>query len=84
MSKLITRSVRCGLAAAAAMLSMPAAQAQQAAPVMAPAAGSLEEVLVTARLDNAADTRYRNQLNHLKDLVPEMGRQFRLVYAIKF
>ena len=50
MSKLITRSVRCGLAAAAAMLSMPAAQAQQAPPVMAPAAaGSLEEVLVTAR-----------------------------------
>ena len=50
MSKLITRSVRCGLAAAAAMLSMPAAQAQQASPVMAPAAaGSLEEVLVTAR-----------------------------------
>ena len=50
MSKLITRSVRCGLAAAAAMLSMPAAQAQQAPPVMAPAAaGALEEVLVTAR-----------------------------------
>jgi iron complex outermembrane recepter protein len=50
MSKLITRSVRCGLAAAAAMLSMPAAQAQQAPPVTAPAAtGSLEEVLVTAR-----------------------------------
>jgi iron complex outermembrane receptor protein len=50
MSKLITRSVRCGLAAAAALLSMPAAQAQQASPVMAPAAaGSLEEVLVTAR-----------------------------------
>ncbi len=50
MNKLITRSVRCGLAAAAAMLSMPAAQAQQAPPVMAPAAaGSLEEVIVTAR-----------------------------------
>lgn len=39
---------------------------------------------ITARLDNAADTRYRNHLNYLKDLVPEMGRQFRLVYAIKF
>ena len=50
MNKLITRSVRCGLAAAAAMLSMPAAEAQQAPAVMAPAAaGSLEEVLVTAR-----------------------------------
>ncbi len=39
---------------------------------------------ITARLDNAADTRYRNHLNYLKDLVPEMGRQFRVVYAIKF
>ncbi len=39
---------------------------------------------ITARLDNAADTRYRNHLNFLKDLVPEIGRQFRLVYAIKF
>ena len=39
---------------------------------------------VTARLDNAANTLYRNHLNYLKDVVPEMGRQFRLVYAIKF
>lgn len=39
---------------------------------------------VTARLDNAANTLYRNHLNYLKDVVPEIGRQFRLVYAIKF
>jgi iron complex outermembrane recepter protein len=39
---------------------------------------------VTLRLDNAADTSYRNHLNVLKDFVPEIGRQFRVVYAIKF
>lgn len=39
---------------------------------------------VTARLENATDTRYRNHLNFLKDFVPEMGRQFRVVYNVKF
>ena len=39
---------------------------------------------VTARLDNATDTSYRNHLNFLKDVVPEMGRAFRLVYTVKF
>ena len=39
---------------------------------------------MTARLDNATDTLYRNHLNYLKDVVPEMGRAFRLVYAVKF
>ncbi len=39
---------------------------------------------VTARLDNATDRLYRNHLNFLKDVVPEMGRQFRLVYSVKF
>lgn len=38
----------------------------------------------TARLDNATDRLYRNHLNFLKDIVPEMGRQFRLVYSVKF
>ncbi len=28
---------------------------------------------VTARLDNATDTLYRNHLNFLKDVVPEIG-----------
>ncbi len=39
---------------------------------------------ITARLDNATNTLYRNHLNFLKDIVPEIGRQFRLVYAVKF
>ncbi len=39
---------------------------------------------VTARLDNAGNTLYRNHLNYLKDLVPEVGRQFRLVYSVRF
>jgi iron complex outermembrane receptor protein len=39
---------------------------------------------LTARLDNATDTAYRNHLNFLKDVVQEMGRAFRLVYAVKF
>jgi iron complex outermembrane recepter protein len=39
---------------------------------------------ITARLDNATDALYRNHLNYLKDLAPEMGRSFRVVYAVKF
>jgi iron complex outermembrane recepter protein len=39
---------------------------------------------ITARLDNATDTLYRNHLNFLKDLAPEMGRSFRVVYGVKF
>ena len=39
---------------------------------------------ITARLDNATDRLYRSHLNFLKDLVPEIGRQFRLVYAVRF
>lgn len=39
---------------------------------------------LTARLDNAADSLYRNHLNYLKDLAPEMGRNFRVVYSVKF
>jgi hypothetical protein len=29
---------------------------------------------ITARLDNATDELYRNHLNYLKDLLPEVGR----------
>jgi hypothetical protein len=36
---------------------------------------------ITARLDNATDVVYHNHLNYLKDLVPEMGRNFALVTA---
>jgi len=39
---------------------------------------------VTARLENATNTFYRNHLNFLKDIVPEIGRQFRVVYNVKF
>ncbi|MEP7118168.1 MAG: TonB-dependent receptor [Acidobacteriota bacterium] len=38
---------------------------------------------VTARLDNATDTLYRSHLNYLKDVTPEIGRAFKLVYAVK-
>jgi hypothetical protein len=39
---------------------------------------------VTARLDNAANTRYFNHLNYLKDVLPEMGRNFKVVYTVTF
>jgi iron complex outermembrane recepter protein len=39
---------------------------------------------ITARLDNATNELYHNHLNYLKDLAPEMGRNFALVYNVKF
>jgi iron complex outermembrane receptor protein len=39
---------------------------------------------VTARLDNATDKLYRNHLNYLKDLLPEGGRSFKVVYSLGF
>jgi hypothetical protein len=39
---------------------------------------------ITARLDNAGDTLYRNHLNYLKELLPEVGRSFKVVYALGF
>ena len=39
---------------------------------------------ITARLDNATDRLYRNHLNYLKDLLPEAGRSFKLVYSVGF
>jgi outer membrane receptor protein involved in Fe transport len=39
---------------------------------------------ITARLDNATNELYRNHLSLIKDQVPEMGRNFRLVYAGHF
>jgi len=39
---------------------------------------------ITARLDNAGDTLYRNHLNYLKELLPEIGRSFKVVYSIGF
>lgn len=39
---------------------------------------------ITFRLDNATNALYRNHLNYLKDLTPEMGRNVSLVYNLKF
>ena len=39
---------------------------------------------ITARLDNATDRLYRNHLSLIKDFVPEEGRDFRVVYALRF
>jgi outer membrane receptor protein involved in Fe transport len=39
---------------------------------------------LAVRLDNAGNTLYRNHLNYLKDLAPEMGRDFRVVYTVGF
>jgi len=38
----------------------------------------------TARLENMTNELYRNHLSLIKDLVPEMGRNFRLLYNVKF
>lgn len=39
---------------------------------------------VSVRIDNAADRLYRNHLSYIKDLVPEIGRNFRVVYGVTF
>jgi iron complex outermembrane receptor protein len=39
---------------------------------------------VTLRSDNVGDELYRNHLSYIKDLTPEMGRSFRLVYGVRF
>jgi iron complex outermembrane receptor protein len=39
---------------------------------------------ITARLDNVTDELYRNHLSLIKDLAPEMGRNFKLLYNVKF
>jgi outer membrane receptor protein involved in Fe transport len=39
---------------------------------------------ITARLDNSTDELYRNHLSLIKHLVPEMGRNFKLLYNVKF
>jgi iron complex outermembrane receptor protein len=39
---------------------------------------------VTARIENVGNTLYRNHLNYLKDVLPEIGRSLRLVYAVSF
>jgi len=39
---------------------------------------------ITARLDNATNELYRNHLSLIRHLVPEMGRNFRLLYNVRF
>jgi iron complex outermembrane receptor protein len=39
---------------------------------------------LTLRADNVGDELYRNHLSYIKDLAPEMGRSFRLVYSVRF
>lgn len=39
---------------------------------------------ITARLDNAANELYRNHLSLIKELVPEMGRNFKVLYNVRF
>jgi iron complex outermembrane receptor protein len=39
---------------------------------------------ITVRLDNATNSLYRNHLNFLKDLTPEVGRNFKVLYSVKF
>ncbi|MGE3404840.1 MAG: TonB-dependent receptor, partial [Vicinamibacterales bacterium] len=39
---------------------------------------------ITARFDNATNRLYRNHLSLIKDLVPEMGRNFKLLYSVQF
>jgi len=39
---------------------------------------------ITARVDNLTDELYRNHLSFIKELTPEMGRNFKLVYNLTF
>jgi iron complex outermembrane receptor protein len=39
---------------------------------------------VTARLENVTNELYRNHLSLIKDLAPEMGRNFKLLYNVRF
>ena len=39
---------------------------------------------ITARLDNVTNELYRNHLSLIKDSVAEIGRNFKLVYSVRF
>ena len=39
---------------------------------------------VTGRVDNATNELYRNHLSRIRDVVPEMGRNARVVYSLTF
>jgi len=40
--------------------------------------------IVTLRVDNAGDTTYRNHLSYIKDVIPELGRNVKLIYTVRF
>jgi iron complex outermembrane receptor protein len=46
-------------------------------------AGGVTHTL-TGRLDNATNELYRNHLSRVRDVVPEMGRNARVVYSVSF
>lgn len=39
---------------------------------------------VSARIDNVSNELYRNHLSLIKDVVPEMGRNVKLIYSVRF
>jgi iron complex outermembrane receptor protein len=39
---------------------------------------------ITGRVDNVTNELYRNHLSLIKELAPEMGRNFKLLYNVKF
>jgi iron complex outermembrane receptor protein len=39
---------------------------------------------ITGRVDNATNELYRNHLSLIKDQAPEMGRNFKLLYSVRF
>jgi iron complex outermembrane recepter protein len=39
---------------------------------------------ISVRLDNATNELYRNHLSLLKDVVPEIGRNFKVIYSVRF
>jgi iron complex outermembrane receptor protein len=39
---------------------------------------------ITVRLDNATDALYRNHLSFIREQVPEMGRNLKLIYSVDF
>jgi outer membrane receptor protein involved in Fe transport len=39
---------------------------------------------ITARVDNVTNELYRNHLSLIKQFVPEIGRNFKLLYNVRF
>ena len=39
---------------------------------------------LTVRVDNVTNETYRNHLSYIKDFVPEMGRNVRVIWGVRF